>query len=60
MKHRLSVTWIAEYWADDDHYPDCDGDPAKMAASDQDSVSCGDIDLAELMMDTQTVTIEPA
>lgn len=31
---RLRVTWVSDYPADPEHYPDCDGDPVKMAAYD--------------------------
>ena len=58
---KLRVTVVAEYEAEPDHYVDCDGDPKKMAALDQQSLDEGDMDVIELLVesDFQSVTVEP-
>lgn len=45
---KLRVTVVIDYPADPQHYPGCDGDPAKMAAYDQASFEEGALDVVDL------------
>jgi hypothetical protein len=45
---KLRVTIVIEYPAVAEHYPDCEGDPVKMAAYDQASFNDGDLDVMDL------------
>lgn len=52
---RLRVTWVGEYLANPRDYPDCDGDPVKMAALDQQALDEGDLGLMDMVESAETV-----
>lgn len=55
---KLRVTITIEYPANPEYYPDCDGDPVKMAAYDQESFDEGALDVVDLG-EWKSVVIEP-